>query len=289
MRFLCLLAYVLGWFVAALMLAAFPIKAEIVRQSGSGHWVCRNQSDTLVLHEWRGDNVAAAKISDNAHEGSLFSEHASVSVLAGNGNSEYPLRIFDGLFFGGVEKERRGIRLHGGCKTLSDCKDRSIRKMPAESKRSVDRQGEATLIDDIEPNPQSLRASSVRFVPLDNFNPPVVRRHCLCHRSRLHGRLLFNGPKRVDRSIDTAEPDKNKARSSDSCNASPSEHPSIKLTMILFLCFGFGGLLLCFLPLYWCLLMPRSVNYQGALFRAIIHLTDQTCYTLPDRQSLNCF
>ena len=38
--------------------------------------------------------------------------------------------------------------------------------------------------------------------------------------------------------------------------------------MVLFLCFGFGGLLLGFLPLFWCLCVPSSINYQGILFRA---------------------
>jgi IS1 family transposase len=56
--------------------------------------------------------------------------------------------------------------------------------------------------------------------------------------------------------------------SSNGCNSGPDERPSINVAMILFLCFGFGGLLLGFLPLYWCLLMPESVNYQRTLFCA---------------------
>jgi hypothetical protein len=35
--------------------------------------------------------------------------------------------------------------------------------------------------------------------------------------------------------------------------------------MVSFICIGFGGLLLGFLPFYWCLLMPKRVNYQGDL------------------------
>lgn len=47
---------------------------------------------------------------------------------------------------------------------------------------------------------------------------------------------------------------------------SPPERPSIDTVMVLFLCFSFGGLLLGFLPLYWCLLVPKSVPYWRPLF-----------------------
>jgi hypothetical protein len=51
------------------------------------------------------------------------------------------------------------------------------------------------------------------------------------------------------------------------CRSIPVERPSVNVAMILFACFGFGGLLVGFVPLYVCLLMPLSVHYERILIR----------------------
>lgn len=74
--------------------------------------------------------------------------------------------------------------------------------------------------------------------------------------------LLRTGSSAGLEQASTAKPD---TRQYNGCSIL-DERPSIDATMILFLCFGFGGLLVEFLPLYWCLLVPSSVNYQRLLF-----------------------
>jgi hypothetical protein len=84
-----------------------------------------------------------------------------------------------------------------------------------------------------------------------------------CQRS-----LALNRPQSSKGRKYTADAYENQDSGSNGCNPVPDEFPSINAAMVIFLCFGLGGLLLVFLPLYVCFLVSSSVHYERILFCA---------------------
>ena len=117
------------------------------------------------------------------------------------------------------------------------------------------------------PNPKNLKlvgSGAENWKLRDLHQYPSANRIYLCLN------LFFNSPESSQSSKDSAKPNTEEGEGSESCNTAPSERPSIDILMVLFVCFGFGGLLLGFLPLYIRLLVPSSVNYERVLFGAAL-------------------
>jgi IS1 family transposase len=259
-----MLRCVLTW-VLLIFLGFSSTKSETIEKTFFAE-AKRYQVNGLMLQNLlcSGPARAAKQISVNGHHRTSLFCDSGMEHLSMNRNAQtiHPAKPIIALIIGEVQIYTQGSGLIGKQNHISGgVQGGFVGQIPEKVEISLHRKRETAFVGDREGNKE-------HFCFLIEAGVPVLYQDPLSHGSRLKGYLAFDGKERAQGREHAADTDKKEERGGGGCNASPSEHPSIESTMVLFLCFGFGGLLLCFLPLYWCLLVSRSVNYQGALFGA---------------------